>query len=233
MARAATDPGLREELVRGAHALSRLGLVTSFGHVSARVGEASFLITPLGPLGRLADAAACREVDLTATELPPGVPREAWIHSEIYRARSDVGGICRAQPVGPAVMAAVGVAIVPLHGQGAFLGPQVPVFDDPSLVRDPALARAVAAVLGSAPAIVLRGNGAVTVGATTGEAVARMVVLETSAQMNIQAAAVGGTPRPLSDDEQATWRGVATEILGRIWDDVRERRGPSQEGGAG
>ena len=64
--------------------------------------------------------------------------------------------------------------------------------------------------------MLLRGNGAVTVGADVGEAVARMWVLEASAQMNSVAAAAG-TPAPLSDDEQAAWRAVATEILGRIW----------------
>jgi ribulose-5-phosphate 4-epimerase/fuculose-1-phosphate aldolase len=96
----------------------------------------------------------------------------------------------------------------------------VPVFDDAVLVRDQSRADAVAERLGQAPALLLRGNGAVTVGTDIGEAVARMFVLEASAQMNSVAAAAG-TPTPLSDDEQAAWRAVAAEILGRIWRDLR------------
>jgi ribulose-5-phosphate 4-epimerase/fuculose-1-phosphate aldolase len=64
--------------------------------------------------------------------------------------------------------------------------------------------------------VILRGNGAVTVGATVAEAVARMWVLEASAVLNATAAAVG-TPVPLPDDEQAAWRAVAAELLPRIW----------------
>ncbi|GAA2848807.1 hypothetical protein GCM10020220_042790 [Nonomuraea rubra] len=66
--------------------------------------------------------------------------------------------------------------ILPLHGQGAFLGPEVPVFDDAVLVRDRARGRALAEHLADAPALVMRGNGAVTVGASVGEAVALMWV---------------------------------------------------------
>ena len=102
--------------------------------------------------------------------MPTGVPREAWIHLAIARRRPDVGAICRAQPA-----TATAAPILALHGQGAFLGPRVPVFSDAILVRDQARGEALAEKLGQAPALLLRGNGAVTVGADIGEAVARMV----------------------------------------------------------
>ena len=41
--------GLREEIAEAANVLSRLGLVTAYGHVSARAG-ASMLITPAADL---------------------------------------------------------------------------------------------------------------------------------------------------------------------------------------
>src|SRR5215203_5139798 len=71
-------------------------------------------------------------------------------------------------------------------------------------VRDQDRADALADRLGQAPALLLRGNGAVTVGASIGEAVARMWVLEASARMNLVAAAAG-TPAALPDHEQAAW----------------------------
>ncbi|HYY18526.1 MAG TPA: hypothetical protein VE864_06770, partial [Streptosporangiaceae bacterium] len=43
------EAGLREEVAEAAHVLARLGLVTAFGHVSARVGGA-MLITPAADL---------------------------------------------------------------------------------------------------------------------------------------------------------------------------------------
>jgi ribulose-5-phosphate 4-epimerase/fuculose-1-phosphate aldolase len=206
-------------LVAGGHALHRAGLVTAFGHVSSRVADDRLLITPPMPLGRLTREEAWTELDVDADELPVGVPREAWIHLAIARHRPDVGAICRAQPPVATALASAGVPIVPLHGQGSFLGPQVPVFDDAVLVRNQARAAELAERLGDAPALLMRGNGAVTVGAHIGEAVARMWVLEASAQMNCVAAAAG-RPTPLSDDEQAAWRAVSTELLGRIWADL-------------
>ena len=139
-----------DELVAGGHTLSRAGLVTAFGHLSCRMAEDHVLITPPMPLGRLTAEVDWTELDLSAGELPVGVPREAWIHLTIARRRPDVGAICRAQPPVAAALGSAGVSIVPLHGQGAFVGPRVPVFDDAVLVRDEARAEALAARLGNA-----------------------------------------------------------------------------------
>jgi HCOMODA/2-hydroxy-3-carboxy-muconic semialdehyde decarboxylase len=212
---------LVEELVAAGHALHHARLVTAFGHVSSRTAGSRLLITPPIPLGRLHRDSAWTELDTDVDELPTGVPREAWIHLAIARRRPDVRAICRAQPATATALASTGVPILALHGQGAFLGPRVPVFDDAILVRDQARGDALADTLGQAPALLLRGNGAVTVGAGIGEAVARMWVLEASAQMNSVAAAAR-TPTPLSDDEQTAWQTVAAELLGRIWADLRE-----------
>jgi HCOMODA/2-hydroxy-3-carboxy-muconic semialdehyde decarboxylase len=214
---------LVDDLVAGGHALYREGLVTAFGHLSSRTADHWWLITPPKPLGRLSVGSEFSELDVDADDLPVGVPREAWIHLAIARRRPDVSAICRAQPPTATALASAGVPIVPLHGQGAFLGPQVPVFDDAVLVRDLDRAEALAAQLGQAPALLMRGNGAVTVGATVGEAVARMWVLEASARMNSVAAAAG-TPAALPDHEQAARRAVSTEILGRVWADLRDGR---------
>lgn len=208
-------PNTADDLVLAGRALARHGLVDAFGHVSARTDDGSWAITPPVPLAR-ATAGSVRTLDLTTPDLAPGVPREAWIHREIAAARPDVGAVCRAQPPTATALAGAGVPIRPLHGQGAFLGPQVAVHDDPRLVRDRAAAARLAATLGAGSAVLMRGNGAVTVGADVSEAIARMWVLERSALMNATAAA-SGTPIPLDDDEQDAWRAVAPELLHRIW----------------
>ncbi len=203
-----------DDLLAAARALAAAGLVTAFGHVATRAGEGRLRITPPRPLGTLGPGDVPQEVALGADELPSGVPREAWIHEAVLRRRPDVGALCRAQPAAATAAAAAGLAIRPLHGQGAFLGRVVPVLDDARLVRTRAQGEALAAALGDAPALLLRGNGAVTVGATAGEAVARMWVLEASAELNLRA---GAGARGLGEEELRAWEAVAPEILGRIW----------------
>lgn len=203
------------DVIAAARVLAQEGLVDAFGHVSVR-SPLGFSVTPARPLGMLADTDALVDVDVNAPALPPGAPKEAWIHSEIYRHRPDVGAICRAQP--PAVNAAAGADIVlqALHGQGAFVGSAVAVHDDATLVRDRRLGAAVAATLGGGDAVVLRGSGAVTLGSTPGMAAALMYVLEATARINLVAASVGRA-RPLSEREYEAWRSVAPEVLERLW----------------
>ena len=206
---------LAGEVVAAGAALARAGLVDAFGHVSARDGDAARM-TPPRPLGRLDGPDALDTVALDVAELPAGVPKEAWIHLGIYARRPDVGAICRAQPAAVAAVAASGRPLVALHGQGAFVGSPVVVHDDARLVRSAAQGRDVAATLGASPAVILRGNGAVTVGSTPGEAAARMYVLERSAEINLRCADTA-TRRPLRADELRAWEQVQVEILGRLW----------------
>src|ERR687893_1461570 len=104
-----------------------------------------------------------------------------------------VEGICRAQPPIATAVTSAAVAIRSLHGQGAFLGREVPVYDDARLIRGREAGEKLAGRLGDAGGIIMRGNGAVTVGTSVGAAVARMWVLEGSADFN-RTAAVFGTP---------------------------------------
>jgi ribulose-5-phosphate 4-epimerase/fuculose-1-phosphate aldolase len=211
---------LHEDVIAVGHALDAAGLVTAFGHVSIREGQDGFRITPPKPLGSLEPDESLLEVSLAEDELPQGVPGEAWVHWAIYKSRPDIGGICRAQPAVSTALASAGVPIRPLHGQGAFLGEEVPVYDDARLIRGREAGEALAEDLGNAGGIVMRGNGAVTVGTSVGAAAARMWVLERSAEMN-QMAANAGTPRPLVEEEFAYWESVSEEILERIWSYLR------------
>ncbi|HZC18583.1 MAG TPA: class II aldolase/adducin family protein [Rubrobacteraceae bacterium] len=214
---------MREEVVAAAHALDAAGLVTAFGHVSFREGEDGFRITPPKPLGSLEPDETLLEVSLAGDELPEGVPGEAWIHWAIYKSRSGVAGICRAQPPITTAITSAGVTIRPLHGQGAFLGEGVPVYDDARLIRDREAGEALAGDLRNAGGIVMRGNGAVTVGSSVGSAVARMWVLEASAEIN-RTAASAGTPQVLNEEEFSYWESVSEEILERIWSYLKATR---------
>ena len=175
------------------------------------------------PSGRGRAEATVLEVPLPAGagQLRPGVPAEAWIHLALYRARPDVAAIARAQPPSAFAAAATATSLVPWHGQAAWLGESVPVHDSATLLRTPELAERAARSLGPGEALLLRGNGAVTLGATPGLAVARMWLL--SAACEVYLAARGGPVTPLSAEEIASWRAVGGELLPRLWQHLRRR----------
>jgi ribulose-5-phosphate 4-epimerase/fuculose-1-phosphate aldolase len=204
--------------------LSRLGLVTAYGHVSARSGP-SMLITPAADLALVTESSVL-EVPLSASSssaLPAGVPAEAWAHLALYRARPDADAIARAQPASAFAAAATATSLVPLHGQAAWLGESVPVHDGAVLLRSLELAESAASSLPAGEALLLRGNGALTVGATAGIAVARMWLLSAACDVYLaaRAAAAAGRITPLSAAEVASWRAVGDELLPRLWQHLR------------
>ena len=80
-------PARRSEVAEAANVLARLGLVTAYGHVSARAGDA-MLITPAADLAGVT-ASQVLEVPLGAPgSLSAGVPAEAWVHLALYRLDS-------------------------------------------------------------------------------------------------------------------------------------------------
>ena len=226
---------IEAEVAEAANVLTRLGLVTAYGHVSVRAGEV-MLITPAADLAGVT-ASQVIAVPLTATPpLPAGVPAEAWAHLALYRARPDAAAIARAQPASGLAAAATTTSLVPLHGQAAWLGELVPVHDSAALLRSPELAERAARTLPSGEAVLLRGNGAITLGATPGLAVARMWVLAAACEVYLAARGVLGfremmgtglgTPysvTPLSADEIASWRAAGDELLPRLWQHLRRR----------
>jgi HCOMODA/2-hydroxy-3-carboxy-muconic semialdehyde decarboxylase len=202
---------LTADIAVAAQALSRLGLVTAFGHVSARTDD-GLTITPGTDLA-IADASRMVVIPFDASSLPPGAPAEAWLHLALSAARPDVLAIARAQPPSSIAAAAAGGPIRPLHGQAAWLGRALPVHDDARLLRTRALAAALS--LPEGEALLLRGNGAVTTGDTPGLAVARMWLLDVTCAA--WTAAHPDERRPLNDDEIDSWRAVAGELLPRLW----------------
>jgi len=220
-----------------ANVLAGLGLVTAYGHVSARAGD-SMLITPAADLAGVT-AAGVIEVPLARAArpgrtLPAGAPAEAWAHLALYRARPDAAAIARAQPASAFAVTAAVTVMVPLHGQAAWLGESVPVHDDAALLRSQAQAERAAACLPAGEALLLRGNGALTLGAAPGLAVARMWLLAAACDIYLAALAASGTRLawppaaagpviPLSADEIASWRAVGGELLPRLWQHLRRR----------
>lgn len=220
---------LRENVVEAAQVLARLGLVTAFGHVSARSGTL-MLITPAADLATVTESAVL-EVPLDTSTMPAGAPAEGWAHLALYRARPDAVAVARAQPTGAFAAAATARALHPLYGQAAWLGAVVPVHDDARLLRSAELAERAAASLPADEALLLRGNGALTLGATPGLAVTRMWLLSAACDAHLAAEAARGAggaggaegATALRPEEITAWRAVGDELLPRLWEHLRRR----------
>lgn len=171
-------------------------------------------ITSPSDLGE-ADVSRLVEVDLDASELPTGVPPEAWAHLAVYRARPDVVAVARAMPPSAFAVGAATDALPPVHGQSVWLGRVVPVHDDARLLRSPESAEAAAASMGDSSAVILRGNGALTVGLSPALAVARMWLLEASADAWLRARSAGAA-QSLTDEEAAGWARTTEQLLPRL-----------------
>jgi HCOMODA/2-hydroxy-3-carboxy-muconic semialdehyde decarboxylase len=106
------------------------------------------------------------------------------------------------------------------HGTGAYFAPCAPLWDDPQLIRTDEQAAGVAAKLGGARAVVMRGNGAVTAGATLEEAVVFTWYLEDAARVELDVLAAGGAgAEAVFSTDEAKQRAVGTgRIYERMWE---------------
>lgn len=207
------------ELRLTARALGRAALVHAYGHCSLRLDATHFLVCAARPMGiiRVGEPGT---VVATDAPLPPGVLGEVRVHQAIYRRRPDVGAVCRIMPPQLMALSVMRRTPRPRHGFGAYFAPAPPLWDDPRLLRDDVLAERLAGMLGDAPAIVMRANGAVVVGADLREALALSWFLEEAARMETTLAAMraDGKETLLSTDEIAARQVTSGGVYERMWD---------------
>lgn len=183
-------------VAKTARMLARMGLVEAFGHVSARLAEGDFALTSTSPL-MAQDAATVLRLDADAQVVegnPAACPLEAPMHAGVYALRSDVGAICRTHSRHAAVWASQPALPPVVHGLGGLSG-ALALHDQSDLITTRQMAEAVAADLGGGSCVLLRGNGAVCVGADLGEATVRAWYLEQRAEL----ASLAPNARPLLD----------------------------------
>jgi HCOMODA/2-hydroxy-3-carboxy-muconic semialdehyde decarboxylase len=209
---------LEQRVRMTARALARHGLAQAWGHCSARIDAHSFLVCAPKPMGCVRPGDLGTVVDIVGP-LPPGVLGEVRIHQQIYRQRLDVGGICRVMP--PLTMALSTQRLVPRarHGVGAFTA-SCAFWDDPRLLRDDSMAAALAKCLGSAPAVVMRGNGAVAVGSSVEIAAGIAWCLEDAARVEHAVRTIIADTQliALSVPEQEARQETSGRVFERLWE---------------
>lgn len=202
---------------QAARALSRAGLVHAFGHCSIRLDAGHFLVCAARPLELVGDAPGT--VCPVSGPLPDGVLGEVRIHQQVYARRPEVGAVCRIMPPALMALSTQGVVPRPRHGIGAYFD-NVPLWPDPRLLRDDASAEGLAEMLGNAPAIIMRGNGAVVVAETVQKAATLAWFLEDAARIERDVRAMGFDPDSgvldlVETIDRHVWSGKVAE---RMWD---------------
>jgi L-ribulose-5-phosphate 4-epimerase len=217
---------LKKDVISACRILAQQKLVAGFGHVSARIPDTDlFLITPRISLIMV------EESDLLTMNLKSEVvegsqiaPSEAWLHTAIMKAKPKVNAITRIHARVANIFSVTDRKLEPVHNHGSFFAGGVPVFSTPDLITSANLGNEVAQLLGDKPAILLRGNGQVTVGRTIPEAVMMAIYLEEAAEVLYGALQIG-KPIALTVDEskQRQLEALPPVDLERAWNFFKHR----------
>ena len=208
---------LEKRIRLACRAVARAGLAHAYGHCSARLGSDEFLVSPAKPLALVSDGDEIVKGQISGP-LPEGALPEVRIHQQIYRRRADLEGIVRFQSPRLMSLSTLGLTPEARHGLGSYFAPRPPLWPDPRLARDDETAKEIAAALGDARAIVLRGNGALTAGRSIEEATVLAWFLEDAARVELDVLGAGGVGRVYDAQEaadRAVWSGRLCE---RMWE---------------
>ncbi len=227
------DAALIEDLVAANRILADQGVLDAYGHVSIR--------HPTNP-NRYLISRAMSPANATATDIMefgldsnPVDQRgrsmflERFIHGEIYKARPDVNAVIHSHSPAVIPFGITNVPIRPVSHTASFLYVGVPVFEirdaggtTDMLVRNAALAKALAATLGDKPVALMRGHGNVVVGPNVKRATIRAVYTEVNARLQTIALGLGGPVNYVSPEEGALREKNPGEE-GRAWDGWKEK----------
>ncbi|MDE3112604.1 MAG: class II aldolase/adducin family protein [Chloroflexota bacterium] len=220
----ATRTDLTMLIARATRAMAIAGLFDQNGHISVRDGDVAYINDrrssrrTIGP----DHVAIVRIADGQALHGEP--PSETALHLACYRARPDVGSAAHFHPLFATAFATAGRPLVAAYCAGAVFGHEVPVFDDPDLIRRDDQGREVASVLGEHRAALLRGHGVVVVGDDVPTCVTLSVWLEESARRLAHTVPLG-QPKAFSADEirrltASLWQ---PKVIEKTWTDTLER----------
>lgn len=231
---------LIEDLVAANRILAHYGVLDGFGHVSARHPERPdrFLLS-CSRAPELVTAADIMTFDLDSEAVGGDARRpylERFIHGEVYRARPEVHAAVHSHSPSVIPFAASSVKLRPVYHMGSFLSGGAPVFDirkhfgcTDMLVRDRAQGAVLAAELGAAAVVLMRGHGFVAVAESIPVAVYRAIYTEMNAGIQQKAIALGGTVTYLEPDEAARSDETNRSVASRPWE-LWKRRALRPEG---
>ena len=217
----------RSELVLANRVLAAQGVVDGWGHVSARLpGTPDRFLLARSVAPALVGEADLAELSVETGETVHGGRSylERHIHAGIYRARRDVHAVVHSHSPDLIPFGVTDTPLLPLLHVSAFLGEGTPRFEirdtagDAStmLIDTPVLGDALAAALGRAPLVLMRGHGVSVAGISLRQAVYRAVYAGHNARTQLQAQTLGPVTY-LSNGEAAEAARTVDGGLDRVW----------------
>ncbi len=198
-------------LVAANRILANEGVVDAFGHVSVRDPrnrERFWLSRSRSPALVELDDLMEFGLDGAAVDARGRTPYgERIIHAAVYAARPDVNSVVHHHAYGVLPFTITDVPLEPVVHTASVIGAEIPVWDirtrfggTDMLVRSIEQGRDLAATLADHTCLLIRGHGAVVVGASIERAVLTAIYLQVNANVLLQALPLG-KPRPLSPEE--------------------------------
>ena len=231
------DPALVEKLALANRILYDQGVVDAFGHISVRHDKspAHFLLSCNRAPG-LVRPEDILTYDLNGDLVVASDKRsylERFIHSEIYKARSDVVSVVHSHSPSVIPFGVTGQRLRPIFHMCGFLGSGSSLFEirdvggnTDLLIRNSGLGKALAQSLGQGNFVLMRGHGSTTAAESIELAVYQAVYAEVNARMQLQAAALGPINFLTEEEAALTTANNTTKEIGRTWDLWRQRIGP-------
>ncbi len=227
---APTRQALIDDLVVANRILANEGVVDGYGHVSVRnpADPNRYFLARAGAPALVTSADVVEyDLDSNPTSGSGAGYQERFIHGEIYKARPDVKAVVHCHCLDVIPFAAAKVALRPMYHMGYFIGEGVPMFDiresagiTDMLVSTPALAQALARVLGARSAALMRGHGAVVAADSLHVVVAKAYYLNVNARLQAEALQLGGSGITALDPEEAK---KAVQTYERSWEFWKSR----------
>jgi ribulose-5-phosphate 4-epimerase/fuculose-1-phosphate aldolase len=147
------------------------------------------------------------------TELP--------LHGEIYRSRPDVGAVVHAHPTASTLCTLAELELRPILGAyepdvTRLVLSGVPKYKRSVTVDSTELAATMLAVMGKSDALLMDAHGVVVTGKTIEDATVRAIKLEHLAEIHLELAKAGVSPKDISEEDIAhfTARGQALSFDG-------------------
>jgi ribulose-5-phosphate 4-epimerase/fuculose-1-phosphate aldolase len=233
----AQAPRELSRLVAANRILAHEGVVDAFGHVSVRDprnAERFWLSRSRSPaLVELADLMEFA-LDGAAIDARGRTPYgERMIHAAVYAARGDVHSVVHHHAYGVLPFTITNEPLRPVVHTASVIGAEIPVWDirtrfggTDMLVRSIEQGRDLAAALADNTCALIRGHGAVVVGASVERSVLTAIYLQVNANVLLQALPLG-MPEALSAEEieRSAEAQFSPLALDRSWEYFCQRAG--------
>lgn len=145
---------------------------------------------------------------------------ETILHTEVYRARADVGAVIHTHPPYTIALGATDADLALLNHDAVLFEEGIGVYEEGAeLITEPAQGRAIAEALGTRRALLLSNHGVLVAGKSVPWAVYTALTLERAVRIQVIASALGALdPMPASVAERLYPSKYRDEFIDGYWE---------------